>query len=381
MGVPAPSRGPSPFVFAHPVSPEDLIDRETELAELLDLVEGGHFARLTAPRRYGKTTLLSRLADDAERRLGMTSIVVDLSRVLSLGDVAIRIEDAYRRATDGPVLRAARDVVRSWNLGVTLGAGGLAAKLESEPKTDPLPALHRLLDVPRDAHERTGRRVLVCFDEFHELLRLGGLDGVLRSHIQHHGTAASYVFAGSEPGMMEALFADRERPLFGQAQPIQLGSLPAEALGAFVTDRFARTGRDPGEALDPLLELAQGHPQRAMLLAHHLWRGTDPGSAATFGTWARSLEDVLAMLGDGFDRFLDSLPDGHLRVLFAVALSPHGLTANYTRARFGLGRGSAAGEARDALVARGEVLPGSPARITDPLLALWLRQRRQPPGV
>ena len=33
----------------------------------------------------------------------MTTIVVDFSRVLSLGDVTVRIEDAYRRATDGPV--------------------------------------------------------------------------------------------------------------------------------------------------------------------------------------------------------------------------------------------------------------------------------------
>jgi uncharacterized protein len=374
------SRGSSPFVFARPVGPEDLIDRESEVQELMDLVEGSHHARLTAPRRYGKTTVLARLAHEAERTLDMTSITVDLSRVLSVGDVAIRVEDAYRRATDGPVLRSVRDVVRSWNLGITLGAGGLAAMLESDPKTDPLPALHRLLDLPRDAHERTGRRVLVCFDEFHELLRLDGLDGVLRSHIQHHGTAAAYVFAGSEPGMMEALFAERERPLFGQAQPVQLGPLPTPALADAVEERFAATGRDPGEALDALLEVARGHPQRAMLLAHHLWRTTDPGTPATLATWSRTLDDVLATLGDGFDRFLDSLPGGQLRVLFAVALSSHGLTSTYTRSRFGLPKGSAAAQARTALIARGEILPGTPPRVTDPLLALWLGQRRQPPG-
>ena len=377
--MPERSRGPSPFVFARPVGPDDLIDRENEVRELIDLVEGSHDARLTAPRRYGKTTVLARLAHEAERTLDMTAITVDLSRVLSLGDVAIRVEDAYRRATDGPVLRAVRDVVRSWNLGITLGAGGLAAKLEADPKTDPLPALHRLLDLPRDAHERTGRRVLVCFDEFHELLRLDGLDGVLRSHIQHHGAAAAYVFAGSEPGMMEALFAERERPLFGQAQPVTLGPLPVPALAEAIQARFAATGRHPGEALDPLLEVARGHPQRAMLLAHHLWRTTDPGTPATLATWSRTLDEVLATLGDGFDRFLDSLPGVQLRVLFAVALSPHGLASKYTRARFGLPQGSAAGQARTALIARGEILPGIPPQITDPLLALWLSQRREPP--
>jgi hypothetical protein len=66
-------------------------------------------------------------------------------------------------------------------------------------------------------------------------------------------------------------------------------------------------------------------------------------------------------------------------VLFALALSPHNLTSGYTMARFGLPRGGAAAQARDALIARGEVLAGPSPHITDPLLAWWLRQRRRPP--
>ena len=109
----------NPFVFQRPV--DDLIDREAELARLLDLAAGAHFMRLSAPRRYGKTTLIRRLRIEAEEQLEMTTIVVDFSRVLSLGDVTVRIEDAYRRATDGPVRRAVRTLMRSWNLGVSLG--------------------------------------------------------------------------------------------------------------------------------------------------------------------------------------------------------------------------------------------------------------------
>jgi hypothetical protein len=67
--------------------------------------------------------------------------------------------------------------------GLSLGAGGIAAKLEAEPRTDPLPALHRLLELPRETYERTGRRVLVAFDEFHEVLRLEGLDGLIRTEL------------------------------------------------------------------------------------------------------------------------------------------------------------------------------------------------------
>ena len=366
--------GVSPFTYQHPVAPADLIDREHELAELLDLADGGHYARLTAPRRYGKTTLLRKLAAEAEAKLGMASIAVDFSRVMSVSDAAIRIESAYRSATDGPVKGAVRDLMRTWNIGLSLGAGGLAARLQAEPKTDPLPALHRLLDLPKEVFERTGKRSLVVFDEAQDMLKINGLDGILRSHVQHHGGAASYVFSGSEPGMMEVLFGDRERPLFGQAHPVALEPLPADALAAYIGGRFARTGRDAGEALDALLELAEGHPQRAMLLAHYLWQRTPEQQTATAATWVEALDAAIGPLGDGFERFLDTLPKGEQRVLLALALAPQGLYSNYVQNRFGLAPGSAR-DALRALIARGEVIGGTSApRMTDPLLRWWLRR-------
>ena len=364
----------SPFTYQHPVAPDDLIDREAELAELVDLADGGQYARLTAPRRYGKTTILRRLAAEAEATLAMTTISVDFSRVMSVIDAAIRIEAAYRAATDGPVKGAVRDLLRTWNIGLSLGAGGLAAQLQADPKTDPLPALHRLLDLPQEVFARTDRRCLVVFDEVQDMLKIGGLDGILRSHIQHHGAAASYVFSGSEPGMMEVLFGDRERPLFGQAHPVALGPLPPDALADYIEERFRRTGREAGEALDALLELAEGHPQRAMLLAHYLWQRTPVQSTATISTWVEALDAAVGPLGDGFDRFLDTLPKGEQRVLLALAIAPQGRYSNYVQNRFGLAPGSAR-DALKALIARGEVIGGTKEpRMTDPLLRWWLRR-------
>src|SRR3954447_4504278 len=128
-----------------------------------------------------------------------------------------------------------------------------------------------MLDLPKKVFERNGVRTLVVFDEFQDLLRISSdVDGLLRSKIQFHRDEASYIFAGSEPGMLNALFTDRGRPLFDQARPILLDPLPDEDLIEYIGGRFERAERDPREALDPLVDLARGHPQRAMLLAHHL---------------------------------------------------------------------------------------------------------------
>ncbi len=143
----------------------------------------------------------------------------------------------------------------------------------------------RLRDLPRELHDRTGTRSLIVFDEVQDILAVTGADGQIRSVIQHHAEAASYAFSGSAPGMMERLFADPRRPLFEQAVSKSLAPLPNDAIADYVAGRFEQTGRDAGDALSALLELCRGHPQRSMLLAHHLWAATPPGATAD-GRWS-----------------------------------------------------------------------------------------------
>ena len=68
----------NPFVYSRPVPPEDVIDRDEETQRLLRNVVGGHYVRLYAPRKYGKTSLLRRALRDGERE-GLIPILVDLT--------------------------------------------------------------------------------------------------------------------------------------------------------------------------------------------------------------------------------------------------------------------------------------------------------------
>ena len=87
----------------------------------------------------------------------------------------------------------------------------------------------------------------MVFDEFQDLLvARQDLDGLLRSRIQYHDDAAAYVYAGSEPSMMRELFDVRERPLFGQADPLALGRLPLDDVLADLDERFRSEQLDPG---------------------------------------------------------------------------------------------------------------------------------------
>ena len=291
----------NPFVYSRPVSPEDILDRDGETQELLQKAVGGHYVRLYAPRKYGKTTLLKRALRDGEEQEGLVPILVDLYGVNSIADVTIRFERAYARQLKGALRNKVEDFLQRTGLGLSLGAYGISARIQIDPRSDPLAALHTLLDLPTKLEQGGGYRAFIAFDEFQDVAKIPDLDGLIRSHIQHHGEVASYVFAGSEPGLMKQLFDDKERPLYGSAVPMRLGRLEDSDIAAYVADRFARTKRGVGEALGPLLETAKGHPQRAIMLAHRLWEELPSGETATLDHWRLARATTFAELQPEFD--------------------------------------------------------------------------------
>jgi hypothetical protein len=361
----------NPFIFSRPVDPENLIDRDDESERLLTLAEGGHAVRLSAPRRYGKTSLLRRVGESAERA-GMNYVEVDFYGVISEVDVAERLERGYRRLRS-PAKRLANAAIRALRPAVSVGGGPV--KVESRPRVEHQTSrlVSGLLDLPVGLFERTSARTLVAFDEFQALLAVGpGIDGLFRSHIQRHGDAAGYIFAGSHPGLMAELFGDHERPFFGQARPLKLDPLADADIADFVGERFETTRRDVGTALDPLLDLAAGHPQRAMLLAHNLWEQTPSGEEAGPDHWEAALSTVFAEQDEALRATWDALETKEQAVFAALVGGGAGLFAEQTLIRFNLSKSSAR-YARDSLARRGHIHQVDGIwRPVDPLLARWV---------
>ena len=212
------------------------------------------------------------------------------------------------------------------------------------------------------------------FDEFQDIVKVREMDAILRGHIQHQGEVASYVFSGSEATLMRRLFEERERPLYGQAVPMKLGRLADADIAAYVAERFRGTDREVGDALGPLLEVARGHPQRAMLLAHRLWAEVEAGRAATAGDWSRALDAALDEVGPELEaRWARFSPAEQktLRALVAGRGSPY---RTAVLGRLDLPKASAQ-QALKTLRARSDVEAADGGyAIVDPLLALWIER-------
>jgi len=369
-------RSPNPFRFTGPVRPAEMIGRDGETGLLLEHARGGHMSRLEAPRRYGKTSLLGRLAAEAAAE-GMATALVDLEDVLSLGALVARIERGYSRGLGGPLRRWVDRQLSSWELGLSLGAVGFGVTLKSNPSLDPEPVLLRLLSLPEQIHRKHGIRTLVVLDEVQGLLRVDGAAGMARSVIQHHSDVASYVFAGSAPSLMRRLFDDPEGPFLAQGIPVPLGPLGAHELSEAIERRFRDSGRDPGEALEELVRFARGHPQRSMQLAHYLWRRTPRGASAGLDEWLEARDEAVDAAERALRARIQALPLNEQRAAQAMAMAPGSATSRETLKLVGLPRNSAYA-ALESLADRGEIVETETGNhLTDPLLEHWLRERKE----
>ncbi len=364
----------SPFVFDGPVAPAAVIGRDYEAARLREWARAGRFVALTAPRRFGKTSLINKVAVDADADDETAVITVDLYDVASVADLVIRLERAWAVHTPTRLRRAVGRALSGTEVGLSIAGTGFTVKLAERPQTDPLPALHVLLDLPQQvAGTRHHARTLVVFDEFQALHAISGVEGVIRSHAQHQREVASYIFAGSEPGMIAAAFTDRARPFYGQVEQFSLGPLPRRAVVDHVIAQSARSGRDVSGVVGALYDFSQGHPQRTMLLAHLLWVGIRPDSTATGEDLAAAVDAALRRVDPEARAVMDSLDQGARKTLRAVAEHATPLSARAGRT-LDLPKGTAQHAATRLLAGAHIERHDGAYRLVDPLLAEWIRR-------
>lgn len=367
----------NPFNYQGPVDAERLIDRRSELYELQRAAADGVSIRLAAPRRFGKTSLLdAHIA--SMRSAGHRAVRIDLSRVATVADVAARVAQGFAELPADP-----RDSVRRWGERLQLTARLPGLQVQLAPRASARPgadearaALLDLLDIPLRLHDAVGGTTVVCLDEFQDLLVADdALDGLVRSVIQHQGGAASYVFAGSRPSLMRALFTDQERPFYGQARPLECPVLPEREATQDIVALLAADGLNDGGAVAELVAFSGGHPQRTVLLAHHLYNVLDEPSPPTQPVSA-ALDRALLETTDGHQALWEGLGRPERVVLVALAdgqaVSGSRLASEHRIPRSTLREALERMLADERHVRRDE--SGRPY-LLDPLLAEWLRRR------
>ncbi len=295
------------FPLQDPVDSEDVVDRAAFLGELVERLASCERLMLAGPRRTGKTSL----ALEALRRLkaaGHYTAYVDLFGVESRGDFAELLVDQLfeNRSRLQRTVRAMRSVAS----GVAAAASGLDLKFPgfelafSLAKKTGDSLFKECLDLAQRMAEEDDRRVIVVLDEFQDFGKLGGdlVFKKLRAHFQRHAYV-SYLFLGSQAGVMRELFGTGRQAFYRFAVPLDVPPVPEAAWISYIDGKFRSRGLLPTDlGLRDIIARTGGHPSDTMWVCQEIWH-----AARELGTSTLSAELVEV----GYERALQ-----HLRLAF-----------------------------------------------------------------
>ena len=269
----------NPFVYGEVVPAAAFADRVVELDRLVADLAASQKVFLISPRRFGKSSLI-RHALAAMTRRGALTIEVTVSCFSSY----VAFLEGYSRAVvmaEAKGNRARtwlREMIRSARAEVqyTVDAGPLGSFSVAFPGVRSERDISRLAQevfaLPARLADARGRSVVVALDEFQAIAGFNGgsVEHALRAAVQHQRNVG-YVFAGSEPSLMERMLRPK-RPFYKAGPVLRLDRIPADEFAAFIDGRFQRSGIKPEPGLGAsIVELAGNLPYDVQRLAHETW--------------------------------------------------------------------------------------------------------------
>jgi len=377
----------NPFVYGEVVPGDAFVDREAELDRLVSDLGNGQKVFLISPRRYGKSSLI-RQALESLRRRGALAIELTVSSYSSY----LAFLEGYARAIAS--VESKWDRARTW---LTEAITSTRPEIRYEPKDSGLgrfsvafPQVTTARDVNRLANEvfelpgklaaDRKRAAVVALDEFQAIDSFdgGSVEHALRAAAQRQ-RQVGYVFAGSEPSLMEKMIGPR-RPFYKAGPVMRLQKISPTIFGDFIERRFTKTGikPEPGVA-DAILDLAGNLPYDVQRLAHEAW--DDVRARGARKVTLEDLHTTLARLLSEQETIFEALWQRmtlHQRATLRAVVLQGGreIHSADARARHRLGGASSIQKSLSALTAQDVLLKEGPRYLVmDSLLREWVARR------
>jgi hypothetical protein len=381
----------NPFVYGEVVPAAAFVDRIAELDRLVDDLAAAQKVFLISPRRYGKSSLI-RHALAAMSRRGAITVELTVSSFSSYvaflegyARALVAAETRWDRARGWlrEAIRAARAEVR-YTPDPTLqtpGAGTLAVSFPSVKTEREISRLAQdVFALPARLAETRKKKVVVALDEFQAIAGFNGgsVEHALRAAVQHQRDVG-YVFAGSEPSLMERMLGPK-RPFYKAGPVMRLDKIPPDEFAAFIDARFSASGMKPDEGLGAaIVDLAGNLPYDVQRLAHETWdevRGRRR-KKATLDDLHAALKRLLAEQQTMFEAVWQHLTLAQRAALRAVVVQEgRELLSADTRSRHRLGGTSTVQAALGALV-RDDLITRDGGRyvVVDSLFREWVARQ------
>lgn len=380
---------PNPFEYGRELDSTELVDRVDELETLKAAIRNRDKLFLIGPRRFGKTSLLSAVADQADpKQVAVVRINAEAFESLSL--FAQELTSSAARALRTPFERAnewAQSLLGRLRPRITMGAEGLSVEFGLGEEQDGVQTLVEALNALERLAATHEKSLVIIIDEVQELILTSGLaaEKQIRSAVQQH-RHTGYIFAGSATRLLHEITSDPNRPFYRLGARLFLGEIPRTDFSRFIENAFRDSGAGiTAAAIERILDHARDVPYNVQRLAHESWEMARAGAIqppVDPGDVDRALTRIVAQEGAAHAALWRSLTTVQKKALKAVIeqngrnLHSHGVSRQYGIARSSLQRALEALEVRQ-LIRQNLDESASHYLLVDPFLAAWLSQAQQ----
>ena len=369
----------SPFVFGQIARGKAFVNRTQELKHLSDNFQSGINTMIISPRRWGKSSLVSKAAAQLNRSHKEIKIChLDLFRV--------RDENHFFESFAQEVIKASSGRWQEWMSSAKDLLGGLVSSISigADPVNDFSLKLswnkatkeeNAVLDLPEKIAAKKNIRFVICIDEFQKIdeFREGEfLQQRLRSHWQLQ-SRTSYCLYGSKRHIITQLFTSQAMPFYRFGDLIFLGKIGEEHWYKYLKKRFESTGKRIGEDLiTDIIQLTANHPYHIQQLAHYLWRLSNEEASPEL--LKKSLDELILNNEILFRKEVENLTLLQLNYLEALLNKEKHMTSAEVIHRYQLGSSGNLGTIKSALESKEimDFFEKEPVFV-NPIFEYWLR--------
>lgn len=281
---------------------DSFCNRTREKNTLSKNIENGEHTVIIAPRRYGKTSLISEVIRLNEYK----HVWFDFLKAIDANDV-IQVICKKLSTLIGEMTSDINKIkgliykfFENYKPEFISNMYGQSVKLTlHEKKSSPEDVSELLLAIDKLAVELDVSTVIVC-DEFQQMYDIDK-NGVIQAAIRHaaeRSERVAYIFSGSSRHMLEVLFMDKSKPLYRLCKIMKLSKIQLEHYYGFLKKAAEeRWGKAIPEydMYDLLVRMTERHPYYVNYLCLELWDQFDalPNIEQIRKTWDQVTQQTM----------------------------------------------------------------------------------------
>ena len=368
-----------PFVFGVATSGDNFTDREKETQRLLLNFTHGVNTILISPRRWGKTSLVKKVAQLAQTKT---------RKIVYLDIFSCRTESEFYRLFATSVLKQTSSKWDEWVENTKQFLAHINPKISIG--TDPMNdfsisfeysmqdnAGNDILQLPEKIAIEKGIQIVNCIDEFQQISDFEDsktFQKKLRTvwQLQQH---VSYCLFGSKKHLMNELFEKKNLPFYKFGDAIYLTKIETKYWIEYICKRFENTGKHISpELAKEICRLVDNHSSYVQQLAWLLWiRTTD---IATEEQLTHALEDLLDQNNILFQSETENLSAYQMNFLKAVIDGIHSkFSSKEIILKYNLGTSANIVRLKSALLQKELIeTDGKEIILADPVFGVWFKK-------